>query len=341
MTSIIETNYCVPFLKGTQMEPYLANPTFEALGRSCDFPIETAGGEPRGASEKSNQATCNWFVENMLGEMNYIYIFFLFDIMHTLIWFVWYHAYYMIEVDQLKSTVNQYNHNVIIQSCECVIPLWTHSERSGQEHGCGCDLTCVLFMSMQRRPFVRLMVLQTKTNYSPETYTRRRKNGWMSSIRPHNIRDTACESPFLKFFEGRDRLEGHKGLQTTRLIWFPSLPLFTFLFEDLQYALFGCCCSEMPSFRWRSKILGREHVGSSPTSLSPDSMVIIKLSCYVFKVVKQYNLLFGLFFGYFGTLDFLFVHVMSRIIATRKRIRSPMRDEVYTDGHWNAPQHLN
>ena len=28
----------------------------------------------------------------------------------------------MIEVDQLKSTVNQYSHNVIIQSCECVIP---------------------------------------------------------------------------------------------------------------------------------------------------------------------------------------------------------------------------
>lgn len=53
-------------------------------------------------------------------------------------------------------------------------------------------------------PFVRFMVLQTKTNYSAETYTRRRKNGWMSSIRPHKIRDTDCESPFLKFFEGRD-----------------------------------------------------------------------------------------------------------------------------------------
>ena len=145
--------------------------------------------------------------------------------------------------------------------------------------------------------------------HTRDKYTPRRKNAWRSSIRPHNIRDAACESPF-KLFEGRDRLEGHKGLQTTRLIWFPSLPLFTFLFEDLQYALFGCgcccccccccCCSEMPSFTWRSKILGREHVVSSPTSLSPDSMVMIKLSCYVFKLVKQYNLLFGLFFGYFG-----------------------------------------
>ena len=38
-------------------------------------------------------------------------------------------------------------------------------------------------------------------------------------------------------------------------------------------------------------------------------------------------------FGYFGTLDFLFVHVMSGIIGTRKRIRSPMRDEMYTDDH--------
>jgi len=78
----------------------------------------------------------------------------LFDIMHTIVWFVWYHAYYMIEVDRLKSTVNQYSHNVIIQSCECVtsfrVVFWTHSQRSGQEHGCGCDLTCVLFMSMQR-----------------------------------------------------------------------------------------------------------------------------------------------------------------------------------------------
>ena len=99
----------------------------------------------------------------------------------------------------------------------------------------------------------------------------------MSSIRPHNIRDTDCESPFLKFFEGRDRLEGHQRIADN---------------------------SMMPSFRWCSKILGREHVGSSPTSLSSDSMVIIKLSCYVFKFVKQYNLLFGLFFGYVGTLDF-------------------------------------
>ena len=85
----VETNYCVPFSKDTQMEPYfvffcsLANPTFQALGRSCDFPIETAGGEISGCFRKKNrrlQLVCR---EHVGRNELYIYIF-LFDIMHTI-----------------------------------------------------------------------------------------------------------------------------------------------------------------------------------------------------------------------------------------------------------------
>lgn len=76
-----ETNYCVPFSKGTQMEPYLANPTFEALGRSCDFPIETAGGE-KGVLPKKTTRRLQLVCREHVGR-NELYFF-----------FVWYHAYY-------------------------------------------------------------------------------------------------------------------------------------------------------------------------------------------------------------------------------------------------------
>lgn len=179
--------------------------------------------------------------------------------------------------------------------------------------------------------------------HTRDKYTLRRKNAWRSSISGtlevnHPSSLFFWKGSFWCKIDRRVTLRIadnsidliSKFTSFYLLVWRPTVCTLWFFLLLLSWD------AKFQDTGWHSKILGREHVGSSPTSLSPDSMVMSDNQAILLclRGCETVQLVVWCVFGYFRTLDFLFVHVMSGIIGTRKRIRSPMRDEVYTDAHW-------